>query len=121
MGCGSRRGVCTSSPSAKSALLATCSSNGFLSTKCLYITMRTPQSLRGGTILTSSTRVRSPLEPFNTVTMYLLKIIQEVEGNDEQTPSCETTAKRGVLPMSNRAFRKSEGTRRALSLLSKNH
>src|SRR5215469_2929587 len=79
MRCGSRKGVCTSSPSEKSALLATCSSNGFLSTKCRYITMRTPQSLRGGTMLTNSTRARSPPKPFNAVTMYLLKLSRKSE------------------------------------------
>src|SRR5262249_54186546 len=37
-------------------LLTTCSSNGSCSTKCRCMTMRTPQSLRGGTIVASNTR-----------------------------------------------------------------
>jgi hypothetical protein len=40
---------------AKSALLATCNSNGLRSIKCRYMTWRTLQSFRGGTMLTSST------------------------------------------------------------------
>ena len=56
-------------PSAKSALLATCNSNGLRSTNCRCITMRTPQSLRGGTMLTSRTRIFSPIEAESAVSL----------------------------------------------------
>src|SRR5438552_3195799 len=52
---GNRSGVCTTRSWAKSALLATCNSNGERSTNCRCMTMRTPQSFLGGTMLTSST------------------------------------------------------------------
>ena len=54
-GRGNRSGVCTRRSLAKSALLATCNSNGERSTNIRCITMRTPQSFLGGTMLTSST------------------------------------------------------------------
>ena len=70
MGYGSRRCVSTNKSSVKSASLATCNSNGFRSTRWRCITIRPPQSLCGGAMLTSTIRVRFMLESGNIVTIY---------------------------------------------------
>src|SRR6266496_3032508 len=67
---GSRSVVCTRRPLSKSALLATCNSNGLRSTNCRCMTMRTPQSFRGGTMLTSRTRRLTVMQQCHRITAF---------------------------------------------------